>query len=452
MRARTSGRSERSLMRRQLSAVTFSERLRRSLAVVGDVLPTAEQTVMMSEVTGRRVRLASPATAVGLAFGIVVLGVVDLLLSARTHQLAPSTAIAAGLFVVTVGVGLVIAFRQPRNVMGWFLLGVAFLAALSNAASTYSVLDYRMRNGGLPLGALAVVVQPAWAPTIVLFGFALLIFPDGVIPPGRSRWVLAIVAALSALWIVGALGIAITAIAQHNIHVDSGGNLLTIDHPRRAWAWWGIVQDVIFPAFAASLALWAIQQVPKYRRSTGDRRLQLKWLYGGAVVSICCASADAVSSGAGTTSVGYVVGIVLFMGLAALPISMGVAILKFRLYDIDRLISRTLAYAVVTGLVVGVYVGIITLVTRVLGFSSPVAVAASTLAAVALFNPLRVRAQRVVDRRFNRARYDAEATVASFVTRLRDAVDLETVRNELLEVVNRAVEPAHASVWIRRRE
>ena len=105
-----------------------------------------------------------------------------------------------------------------------------------------------------------------------------------------------------------------------------------------------------------------------------------------------------------------------------------------------------------TGLVVGVYVGVVTLVTKGLGFSSPIAVAASTLAAVALFNPLRVRIQRVVDRRFNRARYDADATVAAFTGRLRDAVDLETVRRELLEVVNRAVEPAHASVWIRRRE
>ena len=142
----------------------------------------------------------------------------------------------------------------------------------------------------------------------------------------------------------------------------------------------------------------------------------------------------------------------LFFGIVALPVSIGVAILKYRLYEIDRFISRTLSYAIVTGLVVGVYVGVVTLVTKGLGFSSPIAVAASTLAAVALFNPLRVRIQRVVDRRFNRARYDADATVAAFTGRLRDAVDLETVRRELLEVVNRAVEPAHASVWIRRRE
>ncbi len=133
----------------------------------------------------------------------------------------------------------------------------------------------------------------------------------------------------------------------------------------------------------------------------------------------------------------------------ALPVAMGVGILKYRLYEIDRLISRTLSYLIITGLLAGVFVGIVVLTTDVLPFSSPVGVAASTLAAAALFNPLRLRVQRLVDRRFNRARYDAEAIVAAFTLRLRDAVDLETVRSELLQAVDRAVEPAHASVWIR---
>jgi len=158
------------------------------------------------------------------------------------------------------------------------------------------------------------------------------------------------------------------------------------------------------------------------------------------------------ASGNSSSAIDTVLSGVALLGLAALPICIGVGILKFRLYEIDRLISRTLSYAIVTGVVIGMYIGIITLVTRVLGFSSPIAVAASTLAAVALFNPLRHRVQRIVDRRFNRARYDAEATVATFTARLRDAVDLETVRTELLEVVNRAVEPAHVSLWIRRRD
>jgi len=136
------------------------------------------------------------------------------------------------------------------------------------------------------------------------------------------------------------------------------------------------------------------------------------------------------------------------IGIAALPVCIGVAILKYRLYDIDRIISRTLAYAIVTGLLVGVYAGLVLLATRVLSFHTPVAVAAATLTAAALFSPLRRRVQQVVDRRFNRVRYDADQTIAAFAGRLRDAVDLNALRADLLAVVNGAVEPAHSSVWI----
>ena len=128
------------------------------------------------------------------------------------------------------------------------------------------------------------------------------------------------------------------------------------------------------------------------------------------------------------------------------------AVLKYRLFDIDRLISRTLAYAIVTGLLVGVYAGIVLLATRVVSINTPVAVAGLTLAAAALFNPLRRRVQRVVDRRFNRARYDADAAVAAFAARLKDAVDLEAASAELVDVVHRSLEPAHVSVWLRQPE
>ena len=137
-----------------------------------------------------------------------------------------------------------------------------------------------------------------------------------------------------------------------------------------------------------------------------------------------------------------------WFGVAALPISMGVAILRYRLYDIDRIISRTLAYVIVTGLLVGVYAGLVLLATHVLSVHSTVAVAAATLAAAALFNPLRRRVQHVVDRRFNRARYDADRIVAAFASRLKDEVDLDSIRDDLAGAVQRALEPAHASVWI----
>ena len=140
------------------------------------------------------------------------------------------------------------------------------------------------------------------------------------------------------------------------------------------------------------------------------------------------------------------------VGIAALPVCIGVAILRYRLYDIDRIISRTLAYAIVTGLLVGVYAGLVLLATHVLSVSTPVAVAAATLAAAALFNPLRRRVQRTVDRRFNRARYNADSIVEAFAAQLKGAVDLDTVRNDLAGAVHQALEPAHVSVWISQRD
>jgi hypothetical protein len=169
---------------------------------------------------------------------------------------------------------------------------------------------------------------------------------------------------------------------------------------------------------------------------------------GGAAALI--AFLAAIAAGLLPHSVRGAVGDVLLIGVAALPAGMGVAILKYRLYEIDRIVSRTLAYAIVTGLLVGVYAGLVLLAQQVLRFSSPVAVAASTLAVAALFSPLRRRVQRVVDRRFNRVRYDGERTVEAFAARLKDAVELDTVRADLVGVVDRALEPTHVTVWTAR--
>ena len=132
--------------------------------------------------------------------------------------------------------------------------------------------------------------------------------------------------------------------------------------------------------------------------------------------------------------------------------AIGIAVLRYRLYDIDRVISRTVAYAIITGLLVGIYAGLVLLATQVFGLHTPVAVAAATLAAAALFNPVRRRVQNAVDRRFNRARYNADQTVAAFAARLKDAVDLDSVRDDLAGAVHKALEPAHVSVWISQRD
>jgi len=155
---------------------------------------------------------------------------------------------------------------------------------------------------------------------------------------------------------------------------------------------------------------------------------------------------------AGTSTFWQVVATVFGLGTAAFSVCIGVAVLKYRLHEIDRIISRVISYTVVTVLLAGVFAGMVVLATTVLPFKTPVAVAASTLVAAALFNPLRRRVQRAVDRRFNRARYDAEAVVDAFAARLKDAVDLDAVRDDLAGVVQQALKPAHVSVWISQRD
>jgi hypothetical protein len=183
-----------------------------------------------------------------------------------------------------------------------------------------------------------------------------------------------------------------------------------------------------------------ISMVVRFRGSGTEQRLQLKWvLYAAVVVGVVILVASEL------TNDPLLEWETVF---PLIPVAVGVAILKYRLYDIDRLISRTLAYAIVTGLLIGLYAGLILLATQVLQITSPVAVAASTLAAAALFSPLRGRVQRAVDRRFNRVRYDADQTVAAFAARLQEGAALDAVRSDLLAVVNQAVEPAHISVWI----
>jgi len=202
------------------------------------------------------------------------------------------------------------------------------------------------------------------------------------------------------------------------------------------------------------------------RQQAADRRLRLATpasagVLGGLLLALAVAAVplsrlahQSLNSSGGSVPVwmsglpGLVSHVAAAAGLLALPVSMGVAVFKYRLFDIDRIVSRTLGYAIVTGLLVGVYAGLVLLATHVLSFKTPVAVAASTLAAAALFAPVRRLVQRIVDRRFNRARYDAERTVAAFTARLQDAVDLDTVRADLLAAVDQALEPAHATVWL----
>jgi hypothetical protein len=342
-------------------------------------------------------------------------------------------------------VGLVVAWRRPGNPLGWIMLGGAFFGALSEDASFYTVADYRLRHGGLPLGWLALLAQPGWAPAVMMFGLVVLLFPDGRLPSPRWRWPACGYVAVGLLWIVGAVFFTVRAIAGHHPQVDSSGNLFLLYGNDPAAGWFNVVQWVFFPVLAACWLASLARQVLGYRRSSGERRQQLKWLMAGSALAF---AGVALAMLAGQTPLGAVFAVV---GFLAMPLCIGVAILRYRLFDIDRIISRTLAYAIVTGLLVGVYAGLVLLATQVFTVKSPVAVAAATLAAAALFNPVRHRVQRVVDRRFNRARYDAHTAVAAFAGRLQGAVDLDSVGDDLAQVVTRSLEPAHLSVWISSR-
>ena len=195
---------------------------------------------------------------------------------------------------------------------------------------------------------------------------------------------------------------------------------------------------------SAALLVSGAALVVRFAKSSGEERLQLKWCATAALLLVVVFVASIWLNSAA-------VNVLQSLAFLCLYTAIAIAVLKYRLYDIDRIISRTLAYAIVTGLLVGVYAGLVLLATEVLQLKSPVAVAGSTLVAAALFSPLRSRVQRAVDRRFNRARYDADQMVAAFAARLKDAVDLDAVQADLASVVQRALEPAHVSVWTNHR-
>jgi hypothetical protein len=401
---------------------------------------------------GRRSRMTVPGVAVWSLGALIVLFSAALVLLAFAAREAESDIAVFAFAPVTAAVGFVVARRQPGNPLGWMVLALAAISALGPAAGAYAVLSYRLGHH-LPLAAAAVFLALWWCPLIVMFPLVILLFPDGRLPSPRWRPVLWGYLAVGACWPISVYAVAISAVAAGDVHILPGGDLKAVDNPAGSSAWLGSVEAVILPVLAVFWLVFVARQVLSWRRADGERRQQLKWLMSGAAVCMAATTFIAVGGTLDTSASPAFQAMfnVVAVGIGALPVSIGVAILKYRLYDIDRIISRTLAYAIVTGLLVGVYAGLVLLATGVFRFHSTVAVAAATLAAAALFAPLRRRVQRAVDRRFNRARYDADLTVAAFASRLKDAVDLDAVRDDLAGVVQNVLEPVHVSVWTNER-
>jgi hypothetical protein len=206
-------------------------------------------------------------------------------LGSAAGQLNAETVASALVALVFAAVGWLVAVRQPRNRMGWLLLAGGVFVAINFAASFYLLLDYRLGHH-LPLAALALLVQPSWAPGIVCFGLAVMLFPDGRLPSPRLRWVLRVYLGLGVIWAGGAVAVTLGAIVAGHVRVDSTGNLVQLDNPTGTAAAWGLVQDAFFTVLIVVGVASLGGQLVRFRRSRGERRQQLKWLLAGTVAAI----------------------------------------------------------------------------------------------------------------------------------------------------------------------
>jgi hypothetical protein len=387
------------------------------------------------------VRHFRPSLPLGALALVLVLYGLGLPFALGIHKPGDGLSLFALLSAV---LGLVIARRQPGNSVAWLLLGLGAVLAFYEDAANYAVLDYHFHHGRLPLGpAAAVVASELWSLPFLLLPLVILVFPGAGLPP-RWRLVLRAYLAVCALITVMFLAGGAWEVSRAPVVVDGKGQLVNNPGPPGVPLIVFVILVGAVPVFWVSFVL---RQVLSWRRASGERRAQLKWLMAGSAAAVIGLAGTVLLSSDGGL-LGALDNVMLAFGLFSLPVCIVFAILKYRLYDIDRLISRTLSYTLVTGLLVGVYTGLVLLATHVLSFTSPVGVAASTLAVAALFSPVRRRVQRMVDRRFNRARYDSDRTVALFASRLKDEVDLDSVRAGLAGAVHQALEPAHITLWL----
>lgn len=381
---------------------------------------------------------------IGAAAAVAVLFAADVVLTGVTSDPWPTNdGISIAVLAAFGAVGYVIARAEPRNAIGWIFLALSVFTLCDYALRLYLVLDYREHGGGLPAGEAAAFWRESWALfPLILAMPAIVLFPDGHLSPRWQRFMrvyVGVAVVCVALQIAGQVAY---GTSSGRIAVDLRGNVANQDG-----GWPGAAAWLLSLFFLVAWCAFVWRQVVSWRSSSGVRRIQLKWLAAGSAV-LLASCVVLVIFGDGSSPGARITADLATIGIGVLPIAVGVATLRYRLYEIGRLISRTLAYALLTALLVGIFAGVVLLTTRVLPFSSPVAVAASTLAAAALFNPLRTRVQRLVDRRFNRARYDRDALVAAFGAKLRDAVDPETVLAELAGAAATAVEPMSVSVWV----
>jgi hypothetical protein len=357
-------------------------------------------------------------------------------------QLNASTLPLVVAALVAATVGAVLASRRPRHPVGWLLLGLGLTVTASGVFDGYARYGLVVRPGSLPLARWVAIFSPATLYLgFVCIGWILLLTPTGSPPSPRWRWWARLSAAAPAAFLLAlAVGPGLV-IPPYDAVLD----------PTTVPALTGLVDAGIALGLAhaiAGLVAGAWSLVVRFRRARGVERLQLRWVTFAAALTVPL-GAVVVAGVAMDEVTGVIPSLATGGCLALLPLATGAAILRFRLYDLDRIVSRTLAYALLTVLLGLGYAAVVLGLGGLLGEDSSLAVAAATLAVAAAFQPARRRIQALVDRRFNRRRYDAARTVEHFAARLRDQVDLDALHGELLGVVDRTMQPTRASLWLR---
>ncbi len=347
-------------------------------------------------------------------------------------------------FVVFAGVGGLIAARRPKSPVGWLFIAIGFFFVFPLFGTDYTLRASHIAPGSLPAaGLVSWPVTWTWFAGIATIALAVLLFPNGKLLSRRWRPVVWLVGADTAL---ACLAVGAFLWPYRGLRLVAGWDQNESISPRAL-----AVLNIAFPILLVGFLAAALSLVLRYRRARGEERQQLKWVaYGAGLL-------------AGTALIGYVTGFddespflvaVDMIGTLALPVTIGVAVLKYSLYDIDVIINRTLVYGALTALLALVYVagvvGVGSVVRSTTGReNNNLVVATSTLAVAALFRPARSRIQSFIDRRFYRSRYDAARIVEDFSRRLRDEVTLDAVTSDLLVAVRQTLQPEHASLWLR---
>jgi hypothetical protein len=362
--------------------------------------------------------------------------------------------VGGALFLAFPLVGALIASKRPENAVGWLCLAVGLLWMLGGVFDYYAYYG-ASTPGSVPFPvAMAGISDWIWVPAIGLLGtYVLLLFPNGRLPSRRWRplaWLSGAVILLLSLGVMLAPGRLDNLAGVRDPFGIEGAEWLTAG----AYA--------LLPLLPLCMLASALSLVLRYRRSRGEERQQIKWMAFSASVVVVLYAIAMIASFAfpeeSWTTAGSVwwLNLLTYAVLASftiVPIAVGIAVLKYRLYDIDLIINRALVYGPLTAILVLVYVGGVVGLQAAFwaltGQESTLAIVASTLAIAALFNPLRRRVQAFVDRRFYRRKYDAVKTLEGFATRLRDETDLDALNDDLVGVVRETVQPAHASLWLR---